>query len=175
VRHAAAQALSALKLTAEDIPGLERALQSDDVYVRAFAAWRLGNFRAEASEAAPALAAALERPKTHVAVSAALARVGPAATEAVPALVAELSSDDSGRRWRAARTLGRIGPGAMAAVPNLVEALDDPNEGVRFRAARALGQIGPEARSAAAALQQATGDPDAGVRREARKALDLLN
>jgi HEAT repeat protein len=151
VRHAAAQTLAELKLTAEEIPRLERALQSDDVYVRAFAAWRLGNFREDAREAVPALAAALERPKTYVAVSAALARVGPAATEAVTALVAELSSDD------------------------LVEALNDPNEGVRFRAARALGQIGPEARSAAAALQQATGDPDAGVRREAQKALERLH
>jgi HEAT repeat protein len=175
VRHAAAQALSTLKLTVEDIPALEGALRSEDIYVRAFAAWRLGNFREEAGEAVPALALALEQPKTFVAVSAALARIGPAATEAVPALVAELSSEDSGRRWRAARTLGRIGPGAAAAVPDLVAALDDPNEGVRFRAARALGQIGPEARSAAAALQEATGDPDAGVRREAEKALERLH
>ena len=175
VRQAAAQALSELKLTPEDIPRLEEALESDDVYVRAFAAWRLGNFREEAGEAVPALAAALERPDTHVAVSAALARIGPAAVEAVPALVAELSSGDAGRRWRAARTLGRIGPGAAASVPQLVSALEDPNEGVRLRAARALGLMGPEARSAAAALQRATGDPDGGVRREAQQALERLH
>ena len=174
VRHAAAEALAELKLTPEDIPMLEPALRSDDVYVRAFAAWRLGNFREEARDAVPALAAALERPRTYAVVSAALARVGSAATEAVPALVADLQSDDAGRRWRAARTLGRIGPGAAAAVPDLATALEDPNEGVRFRAARALGRIGPEARPAAAALQRATGDPDAGVRREAEGALRRL-
>jgi HEAT repeat protein len=157
------------------VSGLEAALHSDDVYVRGFAAWRLGNFREEARGAVPALAVALERPDTYVVVSAALARIGPAATEAIPALVSELSSPDGGRRWRAARTLGRIGPGAADAVPALVAALGDPSEGVRLRAARALGRIGPDARSAAAALQRATGDSDAGVRREAEEALARLH
>jgi HEAT repeat protein len=175
VRHAAAEALSRQKLTPHDVPALVAALRSDDTYVRAFAAWRLGNFREEGREAVPALAATLEQPQTHVAVSAALARIGPAATEAVPALVSELARPDAGRRWRAARTLGRIGPGAADGVPALVTALDDPNEGVRLRAAQALGRIGPDARSAAAALQVATGDRDAGVRRAAQEALDRLH
>ena len=174
VRHATAQALSRQKLDADDIPHLVVALQSEDVYVRAFAAWRLGNFREEARGAVPVLALALEQPDTYVVVSAALARIGPAAEEAVPALVSELASRSEGRRWRAARTLGRIGPGAVAAVPALVEAMGDPNEGVRLRVARALGRIGPDPRSAAA-LQRATGDPDAGVQREAREALDRLH
>ncbi len=174
VRHAAAQALSRQKLTPGDIPHLVVALQSEDVYVRAFAAWRLGNFREDAREAVPVLALTLQQPDTYVAVSAALARIGPAATEAVQALVLELASSDAGRRWRAARTLGRIGPGAAAAVPALVAAMEDPNEGVRLRIARALGRIGPDPRSAAA-LQRATGDPDGGVRREAREALDRLH
>ncbi len=175
VRHAAAHALHRQKLTPGDVPGLVAALQSDDVYVRGFAAWRLGNFREEAREAVPALAAVLEQPDTHVVVSAALARIGPAATEAIPALVSALSSPEGGRRWRAARTLGRIGPGAADAVPALVTALGDPNEGVRLRAAQALGRIGPDARSAAAALQRATGDADAGVRRAAEEALSRLH
>jgi HEAT repeat protein len=175
VRHAAAEALSRQKLTPQDVPALVAALGGDDTYVRAFAAWRLGNFREEGREAVPALAATLTQPDTYVAVSAALARIGAEATEAVPALVSELSSPDAGRRWRAARTLGRIGPGAVDAVPALATALDDPNEGVRLRAAQALGRIGPDARSAAAALQVATGDGDAGVRRAAQEALDRLH
>ncbi len=174
VRYAAAQALSRQKLVADDIPHLVVALQSEDVYVRAFAAWRLGNFREEARGAVPVLALALERPDTYVVVSAALARIGPAAEEAVPALVSELASLAEGRRWRAARTLGRIGPGAVAAVPALIEAMGDPNEGVRLRVARALGRIGPDPRSAAA-LQRATGDSDAGVQRAAREALERLH
>jgi HEAT repeat protein len=174
VRHAAAQALSQQKLDSNDIPHLAVALQSEDVYVRAFAAWRLGNFREEARGAVPVLALALEQPDTYAVVSAALARIGPAAEEAVPALVSELESPAAGRRWRAARTLGRIGLGAADAVPALTAALEDPNEGVRLRVARALGRIGPDPRSAAA-LQRATGDPDAGVRREAQEALDRLH
>lgn len=174
VRYGATRALAELRLTVDDIPRLEAALQSPHVYVRAFAAWRLGNFREEGEAGVPALAEALALPDTFVTVSAALARIGPAATEAVPVLVAELESPDEGRRWRAARTLGRIGPGAADAVPSLIASLDDPNEGVRLRIVRALGRIGPDERSEAA-LQRATGDSDAGVRREAEEALERLH
>jgi HEAT repeat protein len=174
VRHAAARALSEQKLTLEHLVSLEAALASDDTYVRAFGAWRLGNFGEAAGPAVPGLVGALEDAEVHTVVSAALARVGPGATVAVPALLAELSSDDANRRWRAARALGRIGPGADSAVPSLARSLFDPNEGVRRHAARALGRLGPRALDAAAELQRATGDPDEGVRREAEKALKRI-
>jgi HEAT repeat protein len=174
VRHEAAQALSRLKLSTDDISRLAEALESDDLYVRAFAAWRLGNFGEEAKDAVPALVRELDDPRDHVVVSASLARIGPGAVAAVPALLDQCSSADHGRRWRAAKALGRIGPGAAEGVPALVALLSDPNERVRLHAARALGRIGPEARSAAGALQEATGDPDGGVRREAEKALRAL-
>ncbi len=175
VRHAAARGLSEQKLALDDLPALERALGSDDTYVRAFAAWRVGNFGAEAEPAVPALVTALQRPQTHPAVSAALARIGPGAAAAVPGLLEELSSPDASRRWRAARALGRIGPGAAGAVDGLAEALHDSHEGVRRHAARALGRIGPSARSAIDELQDATEDVDRGVRREATKALKALD
>ena len=105
---------------------------------------------------------------------AALARIGPAAAAAVPALVSELASPDGGRRWRAAKGLGRIGPGANAAVPELIAALEDPWERVGAHAARALGRIGDTSPSIAAALQGATGAASAWVRGEARKALAQL-
>jgi len=174
VRAAAARALASLELTAESVPSLAKALGSPDAYVRAFAAWSLGNLGPAAREAVPALVEALGPDNTANVVAAALARIGPAASEAVPALVADLRGPDSGRRWRAARTLGRIGPPAESAVTELVAALRDPNEAVRAHAARALGRIGPGAKPAAADLQRATGDSDPGVRAEARQALERL-
>ena len=174
VRHAAAQALARLELEGDAVPRLVGALGNADRYVRAFAAWSLGNLGEAAREAVPALVRALDADDTATAVSAALARIGPAAAEAVPALAADLGGPDAGRRWRAARTLGRIGPPAHAAVPALRQALRDPNEAVRAHAARALGRIGPVAREAAADLQRATGDPDPGVQTEARQALERL-
>jgi HEAT repeat protein len=174
VRHDAADALSHVEMGRDDLRPLVAALGSRDAYVRAFAAWTLGNMGAAAGEAVPALAARVDDPDIDVVVSAALARIGPGAPAAVPALVAALKEKDAGRRWRAARTLGRIGPGAGEAVPALVAALRDPNEGVRRHAARALGRIAPATGPAPAALQRATGDPDRAVRREAEKALEGL-
>jgi HEAT repeat protein len=175
VRHAAAQALARLKAEPGDVPRLVAALASSDPYVATFAAWTLGNMGGKAADAVPALAHALAREKTDAVVSAALARIGPAAAAAVPVLVEELRSEDPDRRWRAARTLGRIGPASAVAVPLLTQALTDGNAAVRQHAARALGRIGPAAHSAAAALQRATGDADEAVRREARRALDQLH
>ncbi len=174
VRATAAQALARLELTAEWVSSLAKALGNSDGYVRAFAAWSLGNLGPGARDAVPALVEALGPDDTANVVAAALARIGPAADQAVPALVADLRGPDAGRRWRAARTLGRIGPLAEPAVAELRAALRDPNEGVRAHAARALGRIGPGAKPAAADLQRATGDSDPGVRAEARQALERL-
>jgi len=175
VRHAAAQALSRVGTGAEDRARLVSWLSSPDPYVLAFAAWSLGNLGAEAHDAVPDLARVLARDETDAVVSAALARIGPAAAGAVPVLVEALRSENADRRWRAARTLGRIGPPAREGVPALAGALTDPLVTVRVHAARALGRIGAGARPAAADLQRATGDPDEQVRREARQALDRLH
>src|SRR6266496_4536582 len=90
VRAAAAQALASFELTAESVSSLAKALGNPDGYVRAFAAWCLGNLGPAAREAVPALVEALGPDDTANVVAAALARIGPAA----------------GGRWRAARTLG---------------------------------------------------------------------
>jgi HEAT repeat protein len=175
VRHAAARALSRPALSDADIPRLERALQSDDRYVVAFAAWRLGNLGERARPAVPALVATLDQPGVHAVTFAALARIGPAAVEAVPALVGELSSPDGGRRWRAAKGLGRIGPAATGGVAALITAMEeDPWEWVRAHAARALGRIRDRAPSTSAALHGALGDGNGWVRREARRALEQV-
>ena len=174
VRAAAAQTLSRIGPTADDVASLGAALSSPDRYVAAFAAWSLGNLGTAAEPAVDALARALTREETDVVVASALARIGPSARAAVPELVRALKSDDDALRWRAARSLGRIGPAAEAAVAPLVATLADPNGVVRAHAARALGRIGPGAKPAAAALQRATGDRELWVRNEAREALERL-
>jgi HEAT repeat protein/lysophospholipase L1-like esterase len=174
VRAAAAQALSRIGPTPQDVSALVGAVASRDRYVAAFAAWSLGNLGAAAEPAVDALARALAREDTDIVVASALARIGPAAHAAVPELVRALGSDDDALRWRAARTLGRIGPAAEAAVAPLVATLADPNGVVRAHAARALGRIGAGAKPAAAALQRATGDREVWVRNEAREALERL-
>ena len=175
VRHAAAGALHSAGVGDDDLARLVRALDSDDAYVRGFAAWSLGNLGTRAGSAVPALVAALDRPDTEATVISALARVGPAAYGAIPALVAALRGDDADQRWRAARTLGRIGPGARAATPDLITALGDPDDGVRRHAARALGRVATADGPAPFALQRATGDKSAEVRNEARRALERLS
>ncbi len=71
----------------------------------------------------------------------ALARIGPAAKEAVPALLGLLASEDAGCRALVADTLGEIGPRAKAAIPALRKALKDEDSDVRLAAAGALARL----------------------------------
>ena len=175
VRAAAAQALARLGPGPAEVSGLAAVLAGTDRYVAAFAAWSLGNIGDAAEPAVAALGRALEREDTNDVVTRALARIGPAASAAVPDLVRELRSEHEANRWHAARTLGRIGAGAAPAVAALVESLADSSGTVRMHAARALGRIGSAAKPAAAALQRATGDRDGGVSDAAREALERLS
>jgi hypothetical protein len=69
--------------------------------------------------------------------AAALARLGPEATPAVPALAGALQDGDVHVRKMAALALGDIGPDAEGAVPDLTDALRDGHAGVRRRACQA--------------------------------------
>jgi UDP-N-acetylmuramyl pentapeptide phosphotransferase/UDP-N-acetylglucosamine-1-phosphate transferase len=102
--------------------------------------------------------------------STALAKMGPAASAAVPALVQGLASADGEHRWKAARTLGRIGPAAADAVPALIASLGDPHEYVRAHAARALGRIGVRSTAVDRALASAVRDRTPAVVKEAHAA-----
>ena len=133
------------------------------------------------SEAVPPLVAVLtdhpSSPALQDLAARALGRIGPAAAEAVPALipltalgdsaaealskiepaavpalVATLASPDRDLQPLAARALGRIGPAAAEAVPVLVAALEDFNRALRLSVAEALGEIGPAAAGAVPAL-----------------------
>jgi hypothetical protein len=77
----------------------------------------------------------------------ALARMGPDAEEAVPALVRALAHGSLGVRCRAAHALGRIGPTAYPAVPVLAEVLWKQNvpPTLLVEVVKALGNVGPVA------------------------------
>ncbi len=85
----------------------------------------------------------------------ALGKVGPAAKEVVPALIAALKDKDKEVRMSATFALIEIGG---AAVPALIAALKDENREMRWRAANALGQIGFAAPDAVRALEAAARD-----------------
>jgi HEAT repeat protein len=68
-------------------------------------------------------------------------KIGPAAADAVPALMNALADKNWRMRLAAARSLGQIGAKAEAALPVLVKALVDQGEPVRKAAAEALKRI----------------------------------
>jgi HEAT repeat protein len=94
----------------------------------------------------------------------ALMEIGPAAAEAVPALIIALGDKERAVREGATKALAQIG---SAAVPALITALGDKECAVRQGAANALGQLGPAAAETVPALITALGDPDAESREKA--------
>lgn len=109
-------------------------------------------------ETVPAMVRALADNNSLVRWNAAsvLGRIGPAAKDAVPALVRVLKDPHTvvtvgakkGHKVRelAAWALGKIGPEAKDAVPSLVQALGDDNSEVRKAVVGTLGAIGPAAK-----------------------------
>lgn len=70
-----------------------------------------------------------------------LGNIGPAAAEAVPALIDALKDPDEIVRQKAAQALENIGPAAAEALPALTDALEDPDEIVRRCAAVLLKRL----------------------------------
>jgi HEAT repeat protein len=91
--------------------------------------------------------------------SSALSAIGPAAESAVPVLLKNLASGDSGMREGAAGTLGGIHSRAELVVPALQKALNDAASAVGFAAAKSLGLYGERARPAVPALLEKLKDP----------------
>lgn len=128
-----------------------------------------------------------------------LGRMGPAAREAVPALIAALKDEDVASRaaialtqigpvavpglrgalkshdtvlrFEAARILGNIGPAAKDALPDLANALTDTNPVVRALAVRAVGRMGTSAKSATPTILNLLKDSDQRTREAAIRAL----
>ncbi|MCG3179128.1 MAG: hypothetical protein BIFFINMI_01459 [Phycisphaerae bacterium] len=105
--------------------------------------------------------------------SAALGRIGPAASVAVPALVKALGDKERLVRMAAGLSLARIG---TPAVQPLIEALGSPDSEVRYGACEALAQIGgPPADAAARPLLACCDDKDIYVQAAAVAALADLS
>jgi HEAT repeat protein len=103
----------------------------------------------------------------------ALGRHGPAAREAIPALVARAKTDrDAYVQEEAARALGLIG---REAVPDLIKLMRTGRDGLtRADAATALGDIGKDAREAVPAMIEALREPDKLVRLVAARAMGKM-
>lgn len=97
--------------------------------------------------------------------------LGPAASNAVPALIEIYEQNISeASQSSTLAALGGIGPAAEKATPLLVQATNHPSMTVRANAAWALGQIHPEAGVAVPVLIQFLHDSDPGVRVHAASA-----
>lgn len=100
-----------------------------------------------------------------------LAKIGPDAKEAAPALAEALKGSEGDFRREAQFVLGTFGADAAPAVPELTKSLDSDDEQVRNSAVYALGKIGPAAKAALPALRGLRESDDAFVRFAATWAL----
>jgi len=102
-----------------------------------------------------------------------LAKMGPAAAPAAPALARALRypRHDS---YTAGVALATMGPAAKSAIPELIQALEDDRSNVRLFAAFVLGTIGESAKCAVPELAPRLWDSDAWVRTAAAGALDAI-
>jgi HEAT repeat protein len=73
----------------------------------------------------------------------AICAMGPAASNAVPALLRCLDDDEQSVVHNALNGFGRIGPAAIAAKPRLIEFLEDPFPMFRWQAADSLRRVDP--------------------------------
>jgi len=80
-------------------------------------------------------------PLTRNSAAYSIARMGPAAKAAVPALIRALHDPEAAVRFPVCIALREIGPDARDAVPALMETLEDRNEDVAAMARRALIKI----------------------------------
>ena len=116
----------------------------------------------------------IQIPRMRAAAAQVLGDFGPAAQQAVPALVKALRDSNATLRLNAAFALGKIGARPKLAVPALVDRLDDPDEGVRMYAAIALKKFGARAANAVPALVATLKDRSWQVRERAALALGAV-
>jgi HEAT repeat protein len=108
----------------------------------------------------PRLINALEVEEVRLRAAAIIARIGPPAKAAVPALVEALGDESSETRSEVLLALAAIGPDAASAVPAVTKAVRDPDMNVRYAACYALGRIGPAAMPAKEELRKCLSSAD---------------
>lgn len=107
-----------------------------------------------------------EELETRRRAALALARLGPDATAAVPALCDALQDEADSVRFWAAKALGNVGPGARPAIVALRQVLHDADPNVRWEATTAIAKIDPAALTEND-WNRLLSDPDPGVRQRA--------
>jgi HEAT repeat protein len=110
----------------------------------------------------------------HVYVIRVLARMGPAATDAVPGLTRALGSQFLHVRIAAAEALANIGPPPETAIPALVAGLSDRSADARQAMATCLARVGAAAEPAVPFLLPLLADRDDRVRKAAAAALGQI-
>jgi HEAT repeat protein len=103
----------------------------------------------------------------------ALAKMGPRAKAAVPALI-EALQDEQMVRIRAIAALKNVGPEAKAAVPAIARLLQDKDATIRMQALETLQGMGAQAKAAVPALARLLQDEDATMRLQAVDALQAI-
>lgn len=156
---------------------LIRGVRHDDLRVRRFAIWTLGEMGEGAKAAIPAL---VERARAdggsgRTGASAAIAKIGGNSPEVIPLFVADLKHKKENRRIRAAMALGRLGVHAAPALAALREALNDESPTVRRLAIEAIGGCGEPARAAVEDIVRVMNkDQDPEVKQAAVRALSTI-
>jgi hypothetical protein len=127
----------------DDVPGLAKALSSDDAVTRGLAALGLRDRGRASLPALSALSASLRDsdPIVRMTSASAIGAIGPDAAPAVPALVAAsaVSGEVTHVLRAVADALGSIGPAASPALPALRELAKKPL--VRWAAERAIARV----------------------------------
>ncbi len=160
VRRAAARAAVELDADPELVaPALVKSLQDQDETVVANAIDALSSIGPRALKHIDS--ALQNKDLRHYAVRL-IARLGPEAKDAVPALIEAIGSgsrdpDDREFVREAQFAISTIGAAARDAVPALIKSLDVDDEEIQASASYALGKIGPAARGAVLALRKSMG------------------
>jgi HEAT repeat protein len=178
IRWAAAIAVFRAGLPGGDcVPVLTEGVSHADARVRRFATWTLGEMGADARPSIPALVARarLDGGAGRTGATAAIAKIGGPAPEAIALFAGELKHQKENRRIRAARALGRLGLGAVPALDALRSALHDESPTVRRLALEAIAGCGEAARVAVDdVVTVMNGDADRDVREAASRTLSRI-
>ncbi|HEV3341074.1 MAG TPA: HEAT repeat domain-containing protein [Pirellulales bacterium] len=153
VRRAAARALAEIKPPPEVVaPVLIKAIQDKDPAVISNAVDALASL---GPAIVPRLAKnGLQNKDLQLYAVRVLAKIGPAAKGAAPALAEALKEAEGEYRREVQFVLGTFGADAAPAVPELIKSLASDDDHVRSSAIYALGKIGPAAKEAAPELRK---------------------
>lgn len=162
VRQASAWGLGSIRRQSsaanQAMPALIETLTDSDLDVRSYAVLALGEMRADASNAVPAIAKVLadtgggSQTNSYLSLRAsaalALGKIGPSAASGLPDLRSALKESDSYLRGQAAVAVWRVGGDVETALPVLLQVMPGTSEASKWDWIIALGEMGPRASEA---------------------------